>query len=73
DKTQIPSGYYKEMAYAGKWYLTATPGQGLPTCVAPLPSLTGGVTTALSGSLTLPPMTFNGSDLPPPPPPSACS
>jgi len=67
DKALIPAGYYKEYLYGSNWYLP----QG--NCRAPLPSLTGGVTTALSGAITLPPTTFNGANLPPPPPPSPCN
>lgn len=63
-KSSIPVGYYKEYLYHSKWYLPSP-----SNCMAPLPALTNGQTTALLTDITIQPTSVNGSSLPPPPPP----
>ncbi len=65
-KNAIPAGYYKEYEYINRWFLPS----GL--CRAPLPALSSGHTSNLSGNVLVPPTSINGASEPPPPPPSPC-
>lgn len=66
-KTTIPTGYYKQYFWGGKWFLPSG------FCMAALPPLTNGQTTSLGDILIPPSKAPNGADLAPPPPPDPCS